>query len=65
MGKWGADCSNACSSECITCNPINGECKLTRAVMPLLVVVLVITLGMITIYVLVRLMDVEQSENLN
>jgi hypothetical protein len=30
MGKWGADCSKACSFECLTCNPINGECGLTR-----------------------------------
>jgi hypothetical protein len=31
MGKWGADCSKACSSECLTCNPINGDCGLPRA----------------------------------
>jgi hypothetical protein len=26
IGKWGADCSNVCSSGYITCNPINGKC---------------------------------------
>jgi hypothetical protein len=75
MGKWGADCSKACSSECLTCNPINGDCGLPRAVMPLLLFITATILGMIIIYVLVRYkhlkeksqqpLDVEQSENLN